>query len=338
MIALDELDRRLVGALHLAPRASWDDLASVLGVDASTVGRRFARMYDAHALRVVGQVDWSLFSNTLPVHVFARTRGRAPHEVVERLGELPRVQYLARLSGRDSVYATVHAVDEAGTADLLDEVCTVPGIDAVTSLPVLSVAGRGSSWDPQLLTAEERELCARLGAPGTAEAAGTRRTEDLGDLERSVVRLLQQDGRASASGIGRSLGMATSTAHRLVRRLLLGGVVRPRVEIQPDYLGLTTPFVMRVRARPGATPAVLAALSELPESRFTTQVAGEVSVLCTGLAADRAALGRVVDDRLGGIPGVDAVEVDVVLLERRRYWIDRAADSGLGEFTPPPLL
>ena len=32
---LDELDRRLIGALHLAPRATWDDIGGILGAKAT---------------------------------------------------------------------------------------------------------------------------------------------------------------------------------------------------------------------------------------------------------------------------------------------------------------
>ncbi|MGP4019793.1 AsnC family protein [Saccharopolyspora sp. 5N708] len=41
---LDELDLALVNAVQIAPRGSWQVLGSVLGVDPSTVARRWQRI------------------------------------------------------------------------------------------------------------------------------------------------------------------------------------------------------------------------------------------------------------------------------------------------------
>src|SRR5688572_4325201 len=51
---LDELDRRLVHALQINPRARWTALAPILGVDAVTLGRRWERMADAGVAWVSG--------------------------------------------------------------------------------------------------------------------------------------------------------------------------------------------------------------------------------------------------------------------------------------------
>jgi hypothetical protein len=80
------------------------------------------------------------------------------------------------------------------------------------------------------------------------------------------------------------------------------------------------------------------ALDGLPQIRLAAHVAGEASVLAMGLVTDRAALAAFLDGQLAGIVDVDVVGVDVVLAERRRYWLDRDPDTGLGRFTPPSLL
>lgn len=79
-------------------------------------------------------------------------------------------------------------------------------------------------------------------------------------------------------------------------------------------------------------------IDQLPQTRLAAHVASDMSVLATGLVADRSALALFVDNELARIPGLMAVSVDVMLAEPRRYWLDRDLASGLGEFHAPTLL
>lgn len=331
---LDDLDRKLLGALHVIPRGSFDDLATVLGVDSSTIGRRFNRLIEARVARVVGQVDWAMYSSTLPVHLFITPGPGTPKQVLTQLQALPQVQHLAHSTGTEPVFATVHAASEAETADLLETIHAMPDVAAVRSLPVLAAQAKGADWDPRLLDDDEKERAAlHRGAPPEGE-----RPQELDDSERAVVELLREDGRASAASLARTLGLTSSTAHRITRRVLDNGWVRPRVEIDPALLGFTTPFVLRIDTEPANTGQVLTTLSTEPHVRFTTRVAGPHAILVTGLARDRNELGVFLDNTVGTLPGVRTVTADVLLVERRRYWMDRNPRDGLDTFAPPPLL
>jgi DNA-binding Lrp family transcriptional regulator len=334
---LDELDRRLIGALHLAPRATWDDIGGILGADASTLKRRFDRLSAARMIRVIGQTDWGLHSTSMPVHVFLDITGETPLAVLDRLRTVPHLQVLAQISGGYPLYAVVHAPSEAATSEAVDRLFSVPGVRRVNALPALSTLRRGATWDPQFLTEPERAgLLTLTGAQPEGTATAT--AKPLGDTERTVVTQLIQDGRASAASIGRAADLPTSTAHRVVRRVLDERWVRPRLEVVSEWLGFRTPFVLRLRVAPGTTPEVMRHLDRLPQTRVSAHVASDFSVLCVGLVADRPALAAFVADELAAIPGILAVTVDVILTEPRRYWFDRDQVSGLGEFRPPALL
>ncbi|ANW21408.1 Lrp/AsnC family transcriptional regulator [Streptomyces clavuligerus] len=338
---LDELDRRLIGALHLAPRGTWDDIGGILAADASTLKRRYDRLREARMVRVIGQADWGMHSAAMPVHVLLDITGESPLAVLQRLRDLPHLSLLAQISGDYPLYAVVHAPSEAATSRAVDRMFSVPGVRRVNALPALSTLRRGISWDPQFLTDAERDDLLRLGGarPGsTATATATPPAKPLSEAERSVVAELIQDGRASAARIARTAGLATSTAHRVVRRVLDEGWVRPRLEIVSEWLGFQTPFMLRLRVAPGETPEVMRRIDRLPQTRLVAHVASDLSVLATGLVTDRSALALFVDDELAGIPGVLAVGVDVMLVEPRRYWLDRDLASGLGAFHAPALL
>ncbi|WP_405847915.1 Lrp/AsnC family transcriptional regulator [Streptomyces sp. NBC_01518] len=336
---LDELDRRLIGALHLAPRATWDDIGEILAADASTLKRRYDRLHEARMVRVIGQADWGVHSTAMPVHVFLDITGESPLAVLHRLRGLPHLQLLAQISGDYPLYAVVHAPSEAATSEAIDRMFSVPGVRRVNALPALSTLRRGITWDPQFLTDPERaDLLKLTGSRPEGTATATPPAKPLSEAERSVVAQLLQDGRASAASIARTADLATSTAHRVVRRVLDEGWVKPRLEIVSEWLGFQTAFILRLRVAPGATPEVMRRIDQLPQTRLAAHVASDMSVLATGLVTDRAALALFVDDELARIPGLLGVSVAVMLAEPRRYWLDRDLTTGLGAFHAPTLL
>jgi len=336
---LDELDRRLIGALHLAPRATWDDIGEILAADASTLKRRYDRLHEARMVRVIGQADWGVHSTAMPVHVFLDITGESPLAVLHRLRDLPHLQLLAQISGDYPLYAVVHAPSEAATSEAIDRMFSVPGVRRVNALPALSTLRRGITWDPQFLTDTERaELLKLTGTRPEGTATATPPAKPLSEAERGVVAQLLQDGRASAASIARTADLATSTAHRVVRRVLDEGWVKPRLEIVSEWLGFRTAFILRLRVAPGATPEVMRRIDRLPQTRLAAHVASDMSVLATGLVADRSALALFVDNELAGIPGLLDVSVAVMLAEPRRYWLDRELTTGLGAFHAPRLL
>ncbi|MEV0904309.1 Lrp/AsnC family transcriptional regulator [Streptomyces hokutonensis] len=336
---LDELDRRLIGALHLAPRATWDDIGEILAADASTLKRRYDRLHEARMVRVIGQADWGIHSTAMPVHVFLDITGESPLAVLHRLRGLPHLQLLAQISGDYPLYAVVHAPSEAATSEAIDRMFSVPGVRRVNALPALSTLRRGRTWDPQFLTDTERaELLKLAGARPEGTATATPPAKPLSEAERGVVAELLRDSRASAASVSRATGLATSTAHRVVRRVLDEGWVKPRLEIVSEWLGFQTAFILRLRVAPGATPEVMRRIDQLPQTRLAAHVASDMPVLATGLVTDRSALARFVDAELARIPGLLGVSVAVMLAEPRRYWLDRDLTTGLGTFHAPALL
>ncbi|MFD4874137.1 winged helix-turn-helix transcriptional regulator [Streptomyces sp. NPDC058420] len=336
---LDELDRRLIGALHVAPRATWDDIGEILAADASTLKRRYDRLHEARMVRVIGQADWGIHSTAMPVHVFLDITGESPLAVLHRLRDLPHLQLLAQISGDYPLYAVVHAPSEAATSEAIDRMFSVPGVRRVNALPALSTLRRGITWDPRFLTETERaDLLKLTGSRPEGTATATPPAKPLSEAERGVVGQLLQDSRASAASIARAADLATSTAHRVVRRVLDEGWVKPRLETVSEWLGFQTPFILRLRVAPGATPEVMRRIDQLPQTRLAAHVASDMSVLATGLVADRSALALFVDNELAGIPGLLGVSVAVMLAEPRRYWLDRDLTTGLGTFHAPTLL
>src|SRR5580693_3339037 len=117
-IALDGLDRRIIQALYIDPRAPFSKLADVLGSSEQTVARRYRRLFDGHVLRVVGQLDSQRLGQSDWVVRIRCAPGSAP-AVATKLAQHPDTAWVQLTSGGTEIFSTVHARDRGQQAPLL---------------------------------------------------------------------------------------------------------------------------------------------------------------------------------------------------------------------------
>ena len=111
-ITLDPIDRRLVHALQIEPRASWNELSPVIGVDASTLARRWARLREEGIAWVTGHPTLGQIS------IMEIDCERAKMDaVIQELQRDPAVYVLDVTSGSRDLMAIVFARDIAGLSD-----------------------------------------------------------------------------------------------------------------------------------------------------------------------------------------------------------------------------
>jgi Lrp/AsnC family transcriptional regulator, leucine-responsive regulatory protein len=103
----------------------------------------------------------------------------------------------------------------------------------------------------------------------------------LDGIDRTLLRLLAEDGRAAIADLAREVGLsAPSTAERL-RRLETQGVIgRFTIEIDPRALGYTMQAIVRVRPLPGQLHLVEEAIRRIPEFVECDKVTGEDCFIC----------------------------------------------------------
>ena len=105
---LDDVDRQLLHALTVAPRASFRLLAAVLGVSDQTVARRYRRLADVAGLRVyglidgprAGWVDWLVRLQAAP--------GSA-QRIADTLAQRPDTRWVRLYSGGTEIVCTLQA-------------------------------------------------------------------------------------------------------------------------------------------------------------------------------------------------------------------------------------
>jgi DNA-binding Lrp family transcriptional regulator len=323
--ALDDDDLDLVAALQRAPRAPLSLLAQALGVSASTVGRRLARLESNRLLRVIGQVDLSVTGEGTPWHVWVTAAPGRAADVARRLVELPEAAHVALTAGQADVYCVVQPALRAEARDLLTRrIATLPGVRSTRTALVLRADTKSDAWRLPRLTEDQRRLLATYTADEReTDPGGTDRpTRPTGD-ELRTLRLLAADGRMTAAQMSRELGIGQSTAYRLTQSLLQRGLVRPRVEIEPGLLGYAREAVVALTASPGGVREAARTLARHPSARYVSTNAGTFSVVHQGVFRDEEGLVEFLTRDLADLPGVLSFDVSVVLQALRRHWLDR---------------
>lgn len=133
-------------------------------------------------------------------------------------------------------------------------------------------------------------------------------TARLDDVDRELLRALQEDGRASYADLAPRVGLSAPAVRQRVQRLVDGGVVQVVGVTDPLALGLSAMALVGLRVD-GDGRAVAAAVAELDEVVYVVSTAGSFDLFVEVVCSDLPALFALVNDRIRSIDGVAALEV-----------------------------
>ena len=137
----------------------------------------------------------------------------------------------------------------------------------------------------------------------------------IDDMDRRIMRIMQEDGRVSNAEVARQVGMAPSATLERIRKLEERGLILGfAARLNPEPLGqalLAYVFVQteeRVWQRGTGE-----ALAQIPEVQEVHHIAGEDCFLVKVRARDTAALARLLRERFGAIETVRSTRTTIVL-------------------------
>jgi Lrp/AsnC family transcriptional regulator for asnA, asnC and gidA len=141
----------------------------------------------------------------------------------------------------------------------------------------------------------------------------------IDELSKSIIELLQQDGRRSYASIGKAVGLSEAAVRQRVQRLNEAGVMQIVAVTDPLQLGFDRQAMVGIRVD-GAVPPVAEALAEMEEVIYVVMTAGGYDVLCEVVAASDEQLLDLVADRMRAIEGVRSTETFMYLkLAKQTY-------------------
>lgn len=143
-MAVDEIDRRLVGLLGEDGRRTFTEMATVLGVSEATVRARVQRLTADGILRIVALCN-PLTLGHQSVRLLLTVRALTPRDVARSLLDLPSIGHVELITGSHDIYIEATARDLGQLADLLDELRRTPGVATIDQY-VLTRLYKDYSW------------------------------------------------------------------------------------------------------------------------------------------------------------------------------------------------
>jgi len=137
----------------------------------------------------------------------------------------------------------------------------------------------------------------------------------MDDIDRQILDLLRDDGRASKADIGRHVGLTPAAIIERLRKLEASGAIRGyHADIDPEALGLSLIAYIFVRDNdPSKRADTGARLAALPKVDEVAKITGSDTFLVKVQVEDTRALTRLLEQELGSIPTIASTRTCLVL-------------------------
>ncbi|GGL66099.1 Lrp/AsnC family transcriptional regulator [Halocalculus aciditolerans] len=136
---------------------------------------------------------------------------------------------------------------------------------------------------------------------------------DIDDVDRSILKILQSDGRTALSEIARRLDMGSATIHERVRTLEEHGFIREyRAVLDPELLGIDEVAFVNVEANPGRFAEVGERIAEHRSVQEVHELTGAADLLVKVRVRGREGLSDFLST-LGEYDGVQKTSTNVAL-------------------------
>ena len=136
-------------------------------------------------------------------------------------------------------------------------------------------------------------------------------------IDREILSLLQEDGRATMTDVGAKVGLSLSACHRRFRELEAAGVIRGfSVDLDLDLLGLPFEALVFVTMKAGDGKSVSAfeeAITEIPSIVQAHRLFGEPDYQLYIAARSKQHFQEIYDEQLSLLPGVQRLTSTLVM-------------------------
>jgi DNA-binding Lrp family transcriptional regulator len=312
-ITIDDLDRQLAQCLGVDGRASFSQLAEVLGVSDQTVARRYRRLRSAGVLRVVGlkarkqlgSLGWFLRIRCVP--------GAGP-AIAAALARRADTAWIQLLSGNTEVLCTLRGDAREDREALLAKLPRGERIVDVTAHSLLHMftGGPDALGFLQVLPASRVEpLQQPARASHAASQAGSH--VELGELDFALFDALGVDGRASHAELAAATGWSESTVRRRMDQLRAVGVLYFDVELDMPAFGFQSATWLWLSVPPADLAAAGAALAKFPEVAYAAATTGAANLAACVVCRDETEFYEFLTAKAATLPGVQRVETAPII-------------------------
>jgi len=287
----DAVDLKIFEALRENGRMSGREIAERSGISEANVSRRLAKLVDDHALHVRGFVPPALMGLHAQGLLLLRCKGD-PGPSAAHLAKNPHIHWCGTAFGAFDIIAYFAVATTQDVVSMVDHLVANDGnLTSVMIAPILEV------WSPR-----ESD---RTGP--VVPRPDLRGTHHFDAIDRSMVRCLQLDGRASFADLAEATGISATSAADRFRRLQTAGVVQIIALPDPLRLGQLVQGTACLRVS-GSIRAVMEGVARLGKSGWILGAGGPFGVIADLFVSDEAELNAWRSAALH-LPGVSGIEI-----------------------------
>src|ERR1700722_2385455 len=311
--ALDEMDARVVAAVQRDPRASYAQLAALIGASETTVQRRLQRLRSSGAIVVIGVVDAQMCGLGDPTLVYLTTEPRATLRVAHTLAARPDVRFVCIVNGHNDIVCELIVRDRTHLANvLLVQLSAIDGVRSTSTAIVLRTYKTRDDWSRNLLTEAGQDALDH-----DVREAGSR-PRPLDDLDQLLIAALREDGRRSYVDLAAELGISETAVARRLRALMETGQLGVTALVDPLIMGFGVEGFLHFKIDPSRIESVARFLSRRREVRYLSAPAGRSDLTCEAIFRDNTSLHEFITGVIGDVMGIREIEVDLELQTIKR--------------------
>lgn len=326
---LDGVDRQILHALQLSPRAPFARIGGVLGVSEQTVARRYQRMRTHGLVRVLARADPNRLPGTTSWTLRIGCRpgtAAATADALARRGDTSWVSIVA--GGAELTCQVAVAEADIGREGLLHHLPRASNVLTFSAHQMLHrFVGRGEvDWiaEDHQLSPEQREqlLAGASREPGAfprhhaeVRADGSRGGAEVGPDDRGLLAALLRDGRASYAALAAATGWSQRQVAQRIAALSASGALYFDIDAAAARIGFRAVASLWFTVAPSHLTSVGERLADHPELAFAAAVTGTANLMASAVCRDAEALYRYLTTKVAAIEEVRTLET-VPLLTR----------------------
>lgn len=311
--ALDDMDARVVAAVQRNPRASYAQLAALIGASETTVQRRLQRLRSSGAIAVIAVVDTQLCGLGDPALVYLTIEPRATLRVAHTLAARQDVRFVSIVNGHNNIVCELIVRDRTHLANvLLVQLSAIDGVRSTSTAIVLRTYKTRDEWSRGLLAETGKDALDH-----DARDAGSR-PRPLDDLDQLLIAALREDGRRSFVDLAAELGISETAVARRHRALIEAGQLGVVALVDPLIMGFGVEGFLHFKIDPSRIESVARFLSRRREVRYLSATAGHSDLTCEAIFRDNTSLHEFITGVIGDVMGIREIEVDLELQTIKR--------------------
>jgi DNA-binding Lrp family transcriptional regulator len=321
--ALDEVDRRIVAALQLNGRASWREIAAVVGTSENTAARRAGRLLEAGAAHIAVVRDPRCAGRGHVANVFIRCHSGSQLSVAQALLARPDVWSLSVVTGPHDLFCQV----TVGTAEdlarvLLSDFQHIHGIESTVAETVLRTFKLSYDWGRDLLG----PAAGQIASPPSLH---DEQPHTLSPADAAIVAALTADARRPFSAVAEETGIHERTVRRRFEALRHRGCVNVATFVPGQALGFQPEMVLRIDVSPAHLHEAAGRLARHRRIRYLAVTLGQVGLFGEVYLPSLNAVYRFTTDDIGSLPGVTGTQITTQLLTLKRGYVPLPGSAAL---------